>query len=216
MLDFTILTPLPGSEDHKKLWEKGVWMDPDLNKYDLYHRVSHHPVMSDEEWEEAYRQAWHTYYSRDHIETILRRAAALPGVKLRGRILTLFTSHLMYKIEQRHPAEGGIFRLKFRRDRRPGMPIEHPLIFYPSYAFETVVKHAKYASAALHACWLYWRISRDPRKLEYTDLAITPTEESELDTLALFQDTSGGKAEVERKRRADGLHMKVEAEVAHA
>ena len=35
LLEFTMLTPLPGSEDHKKLHEKGVWMDPDLNKYDL-------------------------------------------------------------------------------------------------------------------------------------------------------------------------------------
>ena len=101
--------------------------------------------------------------------------------------------------------------MKFRRDRRPGMPIMHPLIFYPSYAFETVAKHVKYASAILHACRLYWRISHDPRKLEYTDLAITPTQESELETLSLFQDTFGGKAAVERKRRADGLRVKVSA-----
>jgi hypothetical protein len=25
------LTPLPGSEDHKALWQKGVPMDPDMN-----------------------------------------------------------------------------------------------------------------------------------------------------------------------------------------
>ena len=34
MLEFFFLTPLPGSEDHKVLSEKGVWMDPDMNKYD--------------------------------------------------------------------------------------------------------------------------------------------------------------------------------------
>ncbi len=216
MLEFFFLTPLPGSEDHKKLLEKGVWMDRDLNKYDLYNRVSHHPVMSDEEWEEAYRQAWYSFYSRDHLETILRRLAALPGAKLRGKTIMLFEFFLMYTIEKLHPLEGGIFRLKFRRDRRPGMPIVHPLIFYPSYAFETVAKHAKYALAILHACWLYWRISHDPGKLAYTDLAITPTEESELETLSLFQDTFGGRAAVERKRRADGVRVKVEAEMAHA
>ena len=43
ILEFFYLTPLPGSEDHKVLWQKGTWMDPDLNKYDLTHRVSHHP-----------------------------------------------------------------------------------------------------------------------------------------------------------------------------
>ena len=35
ILEFFCLTPLPGSEDHKMLWQKGVWMDPDMNKYDL-------------------------------------------------------------------------------------------------------------------------------------------------------------------------------------
>src|ERR1700732_3147867 len=50
LLEFFMLTPLPGSEDHKALLGKGVWMDEDLNKYDLDHRVSHHEKMSDNEW----------------------------------------------------------------------------------------------------------------------------------------------------------------------
>jgi hypothetical protein len=51
LLEFFFLTPLPGSEDHKKLWLQGVPMDPDLNKYDLNHAVTGHPVMSKVEWE---------------------------------------------------------------------------------------------------------------------------------------------------------------------
>ena len=51
-------------------------MDDDLNKYDLDHRVSHHSTMSDEEWEEAYRAAWHAYYTPEHVRTVLRRSAA--------------------------------------------------------------------------------------------------------------------------------------------
>ena len=58
ILEFFFLTPLPGSEDHKVLLQKGIWMDPDMNKYDLNHRVSHHSKMSDEEWEDVYRAAW--------------------------------------------------------------------------------------------------------------------------------------------------------------
>ena len=34
ILELFMLTPLPGSEDHQTLWKQGVWMDPDLNKYD--------------------------------------------------------------------------------------------------------------------------------------------------------------------------------------
>ena len=37
LLEFFYLTPLPGSEDHKKLHEAGIAMDADLNKYDLNH-----------------------------------------------------------------------------------------------------------------------------------------------------------------------------------
>ena len=77
ILEFFFLTPLPGSEDHKVLSAKGIWMDPDMNKYDLNHRVSHHAgKMSDAEWEEAYRAAWATFYTPEHIDTILRRTCA--------------------------------------------------------------------------------------------------------------------------------------------
>ena len=37
ILEFFFLTPLPGSEDHKVLLQNGIWMDPDVNKYDLNH-----------------------------------------------------------------------------------------------------------------------------------------------------------------------------------
>ena len=37
LLEFFILTPLPGSADHQALYKNGVWMDPDMNKYDLEH-----------------------------------------------------------------------------------------------------------------------------------------------------------------------------------
>ncbi len=43
ILEFFYLTPLPGSEDHKKLYLSGVPMDPDMNKYDLEHACTAHP-----------------------------------------------------------------------------------------------------------------------------------------------------------------------------
>ena len=57
ILEFFILTALPGSEDHKQLTEREVWMAPEMNKYDLNHCVSRHPKMSDTELDEAYRAA---------------------------------------------------------------------------------------------------------------------------------------------------------------
>src|SRR5262249_47900560 len=43
VLEFFCLTPLPGSEDHKKLYLQGVPMDPDMNKYDLENVCTSHP-----------------------------------------------------------------------------------------------------------------------------------------------------------------------------
>jgi radical SAM superfamily enzyme YgiQ (UPF0313 family) len=75
VLEFFCLTPLPGSEDHKTLWQKGVWMDPDMNKYDLEQVVTAHARMSKEEWEGIYRAAWDIYYTPEHM----RRSCAAPA-----------------------------------------------------------------------------------------------------------------------------------------
>ena len=56
VLEIHYLTPLPGSEDHQKLYRAGTWMDPDLNKYDLHHITCEHARMSKEEWAYAYRE----------------------------------------------------------------------------------------------------------------------------------------------------------------
>src|SRR4029079_7752138 len=79
ILEFFYLTPLPGSEDHKVLWKKGVWMDPDMNKYDLEHVTTGHPRMTQAEWETVYHQAWEAYYTPAHQMTIFRRTAAVDG-----------------------------------------------------------------------------------------------------------------------------------------
>ena len=118
ILEFFFLTPLPGSEDHKVLTAKGVWMDPDMNKYDLNHRVSHHGTMSDRDWEEAYRAAWHAFYTPEHINTILRRTCASPIGRPGTTLSTILWFYLMILFEGVHPLEGGALRLKFRRDRR--------------------------------------------------------------------------------------------------
>jgi pyruvate-formate lyase-activating enzyme len=57
LISVHFLTPLPGSEDHKKSRAAGVWIDPDFNKYDLNRWVTHHPAMSDREWDDVFLAA---------------------------------------------------------------------------------------------------------------------------------------------------------------
>ena len=137
ILEFFMLTPLPGSEDHKVLWEKGVWMDPDMNKYDVSHVVAHHSKMSDQEWLEAYNAAWLSYYSEEHRRTVVRRAAASPIGRPKVVFSSLLEFYVLATVEGVHPLEGGVWRQKYRRDRRPTMPIESPFVFYPRLAAET-------------------------------------------------------------------------------
>jgi hypothetical protein len=205
LLEFFILTPLPGSEDHKVLLQKGAWMDPDLNKYDLDHRVAHHPKMSDAEWEDAYRTAWETYYSPEHIRTILQRAAVSPRGRPRALLEMILWFYLTIRFEGVHPLESGLFRLKSRRDRRHGLPLESPFVFYPRYWAESVRKIVGYTCVYLRCSKVLREVTRSPERWTYSDLAIAPAQENEVETLELFSATTGGGTAVAHKRRADAI-----------
>ncbi len=186
LLEFFYLTPLPGSEDHRTLYKAGIAMDADMNRYDLNHVTTAHPLMSREEWQQAYWQAWQTYYSMEHIETVLRRAMATgisPGQTL--FLITWFKGCI--DIEKIHPLEGGYLRLKIRRDRRPGQQWEPLWLFYPRYVAETVSKQLRWLSLYGRLRLIYRKIKRDPHRYEYMDLALTPVTEDEIETRELFQ-----------------------------
>jgi hypothetical protein len=205
ILEFFFLTPLPGSEDHKILDAKGIWMDPDMNKYDLNHRVSRHGSMPDADWEDAYRAAWHAFYTPEHINTVLRRTCANKLGRPGTTLSTILWFYLMILFEGVHPLEGGALRMKSRRDRRRGKAIENPLVFYARYWSETAVK-----------AWGYFRVYRRckamldaalkaPDRWTYSDLAIAPPEQDEFDALDLYHQTTGGEAALARKYRDDAI-----------
>ena len=186
LLEFFCLTPLPGSEDHRKLREAGTWMDPDMNKYDVTHITTGHPRMSREEWEQAYQLAWETYYSTEHIETVLRRAMAT-GTSPGKALFYMAWFKGCIGIENIHPLEGGLLRLKFRRDRRSGQPLESAWLFYLKYLVETIGKQLRWLSLYTRLQLIYRKVKADPRGREYMDLSLTPVTDDELETRELFQ-----------------------------
>ena len=199
LLEFFFLTPLPGSEDHQTLAKQGVRMDADMNRYDLNHSTAPHPRMSRQEWERAYRMAWETYYTPEHTETVLRRITAMRG-RASNAILLLTWFNGSIGLEGVHPLEAGFLRKKFRRDRRPGLPVVPAWRFYPAYVFETVNKLTKWAALYLSLRRQYTRIKRDPRKYEYMDLALTEPTDDDLDNLELFHHNAAAEAYTERQR----------------
>jgi len=173
ILEFFYLTPLPGSEDHKNLYMRGVPMDPDMNKYDLEHACTAHPLMSKTTWTQVYADAWKRYYTDEHVETIMRRAI-VSGIN-RTKVLdslTIFSGAA--RIDGVHPLQFGFFRRKLRKQRRSGMPIRNPLAFYPWRALDFL----KVTSQWLRLIWRYRRImarvTKDPAAGSYVDEALRP------------------------------------------
>jgi radical SAM superfamily enzyme YgiQ (UPF0313 family) len=200
VLEFFFLTPLPGSEDHQTLVRAGVEVDADLNRYDLNHVTTAHPRMSREEWESAYRMAWETYYTPEHVEAVLRRIVAMRGRATNAILLMTWFGGSIH-IEKIHPLEAGFFRYKFRRDRRPGFPIVPAWRFYPAYAAETIAKFARWISMYAGFRRILTRVRRDPKRYEYTDVALTPVSDEELESLELFHHTAAAEAYVALERR---------------
>jgi len=175
ILEFFILSPAPGSEDHKRAYEAGVWMDPDLNKGDTEHVVVEHPRMTKEEWQAIYHEAWHLYYSDEHVERLIRRAYAC-GIKPVGVVQQILSHWGMQRFEGIHPLQGGVFRRKIRTSRRPGMKREPMITFYPRRAWQIVSTYVPYLIYALKLHRLRHRIQRDPAARNYTDASLQPDE----------------------------------------
>ncbi len=200
LLYLNFLTPLPGSEDHKKARESGEWMDPDFNKYDLNHRVGRHARMSDREWEEAYWAAHRSFYSHEHMARIFNRMMQMRT----NQPFTTLSNLLAYRegprLERVAFSEFGVWRIVRRRQRRHGMPIESPLAFYPRRAARIVYRMANYAftclrlRASLAQARMRWR-----RGEAYTDAAIAPSSGVDM----LVAETAARSTVASRRRQAN-------------
>ena len=126
-------------------------MDPDLNMYDANHQVTRHPRMSEKEWASVYREAWTRYYSFEHMERVLRRMVALRSKKKLTTLHRMVWFRDYVRLAGVHGFDGGLFRLRYRRDRRPGFPQEPWFVFYPKYG-------AHVARSLLGMAWTYGRL----------------------------------------------------------
>ena len=82
-------------------------------------------------------------------------------------------------IEHVHPLQGGLLRRKYRRDRRPGMPIEPIWSFYPKFAWDVVSKTARSLRLLLWMDRVRRRVQKDPNRYFYTDQAMAPVADDE-------------------------------------
>jgi radical SAM family protein len=204
ILEFFCLTPLPGSEDHQRLWKAGIAMEPDLNKYDLEHACADTQQMTAAELQQAYNDAWALYYSPAHMKTLLRRAVAT-GMPVNSVLKLLVRFSTSVAIEGVHPLQSGLFRGKHPSERRPGLAPVHPWLFWPRYAVETAWKTAATLVAIGRMMRWKWAIEREPGARHYTDQALTPVRDDDEQTLELLTKTAGAKAAVDHLRKVHDI-----------
>jgi radical SAM superfamily enzyme YgiQ (UPF0313 family) len=195
LLEPHCLTPLPGSEDHQKLHKAGAYLDPDLNKYDLEHVTTPHAAMSPEQWQQLYHDSWTAFYSPEHLETVMRRSVATNSNAGNMTFLLLWY-YAMVALEKIDPLEGGYLRRKYRKDRRPTLPVESAWSFYPRYVFDLLSKHVKLAALIWRYGGFRRRLKRDPNAVNYTDIALTPVDEERSDEMELVAMGAGTKSQV--------------------
>jgi len=199
IMEFFILTPLPGSKDHQGLVRDGAVLDPDMNNYDTQHVTMAHPRMTREEWERIYREAWDLYYTDEHVATVLRRAR-LWGYDAKEMMGKLFAFHAPVVYERLHPLEGGLIRRKARRQRRPGFPIESPFLFYPRRVWEFLTKYG--GAYAMHRRYrrILEGVMAESGPRDRADPAMVPVEQGEEDRLELFTATVSAQEFVQKRR----------------
>src|SRR5262249_37196576 len=112
--------------------------------------------------------------------------------------------------------QGGLLRRKYRRDRRPGMPIEPILSFYPKFAWGFM---RKYSPAVRLLLWLHATNRpppRNPNRYKYTHLALTPLTQDETEKLELFTHSDAARQAVAHAHKIDQLTHAHKAERAEA
>ncbi|WP_286202980.1 B12-binding domain-containing radical SAM protein [Rhizobium lusitanum] len=209
VLYFNILTPLPGSEDHKKMKDAGVWMDPDFNKYDLNHRVTHHARMSDAELDAVFHEASERYYDFEHMERIFKRRVQLKN----GMRLTTLYNLIAYREGPRREgvafAEFGLGRIIDRHERRYGMPLENPVRFYARYAWRFVRTITAYAYTYIRlrlSVAKAWRAWGRQDLFPYTDEAIATID---MRNDPLVQETAARSTAYTKRRQENRLKAKL-------
>jgi radical SAM superfamily enzyme YgiQ (UPF0313 family) len=156
---FFMLMPLPGSKDHQVAVAAGKPMDSDYNNFDSFRAVTPHPLMSTEEWTQAYRDAWTTFYTPDHM----RRALLRQNPHTYWGMFKCFLWYRASMVEGTHPMVTGFFRLKDRLSRRPGLPIEGRWQFFRRRLRESGRITLGYAKLLLEMqeLWLTTRIRHE-------------------------------------------------------
>ena len=181
---FFMMTPLPGSQDHLDNYLKGVPMAKEMNDYDTTRPCAEHPRMSRDELMRAYRDAWKSFYSREHVETILKRRKDRRQKNV-ARDMIWFRSAVF--VEGLHPFLFGIFRIKGRKRRSPKFPTEPIPVYYCCRIWDIVSWTVRMLLIFIEMRYLSFKVNLKNNN-DYMDITITP--EASVEKTVLSKETS--------------------------
>jgi hypothetical protein len=129
-------------------------------------------------------------------------------VPLRSLAKALIQFSSQMQLENIHPLQSGLFRMKHPDERRPGLPRESAWALYPRHLRDLIVRNARYVRIIWSIQMMRRQIERDPNKHLYIDQALTPVhDEVEEKTFDYLTKTNGAKAAID--------HLKKVAELTH-
>src|SRR5581483_5238480 len=92
-------------------------------------------------------------------------------------LLLLLWFYVCIRLENVDPLQGGYLRRKYRKDRRPTLPIENPFVFYPRYFSNLLSKHVTLARLIVKYGLIRAKLKRDRNIRNYVDEALQPVTE---------------------------------------
>jgi hypothetical protein len=141
------------------------------------------------------------------MKTLIRRMVASGGpVASLAKLLVRFSTADC--LEGVHPLQSGLFRCKHRSERRPGLPRESAVIFWARYLWQLVATQVRLAGTIVRLAVSTILIVRSNGAKAYTDLALTPVQDGEDETLELLTQTTGAREAI--------AHVKKVAALTHA
>lgn len=94
-----------------------------------------------------------------------------------------------------------MLRRKYRRDRRPGLPLENRAVLYSRYLLETARKQMRLFRMYLQYQRLHRGVVADTSNAAGADIAMQPVRVDELDRLERFTATTAAKATAHKAKQ---------------
>ena len=130
---------------------------------------------------------------------MLRRSVS-SDCSLRRLALMIGNFYGAFRYEKVHPLQSGILRRKNRRTRRPTLPRENPLVFYPRRVRDYLTTYLPLAWGFVKLRRLTRKIDKDPTKWGYTDQALAKVEVGAEEELEMFERSDQARENVARAR----------------